>query len=400
MTQTTSIDFQKAPSTRNDAHAQFENLAPELLLMIINHIQDLVSLDSLLRSSPAIYRLFESNAVSITEAVLSFGHIHGHTRVMIRIIALIRSSTLPKPLQNLQEFRRCVTYNALNNRVRPMKDGLSPSYLSEDTTPAVLRSILASARRIECLSLDCLEHYLSRFRALRPETPGGRPPRSYCPPKGFIGWKEAAQPEGKKYEVEDVGPPSWVEEQRVIRAFWRVQVWYDLQKAVACSMLEWPEKGVPVLRRSPWVLYKGSPLHQTAGPRGQGGSRVDHEFQEISSIVEYIQEIQGEDDERHFLRGAQALLDTEPREVKRKWPAPVPGPKDWLEVTWVAPASLFHFYTVYSFNNIAPWRRFGFAFWSESRLSGYGFLNPDFCKGGIQRRTNWIFHYVWRSILK
>jgi hypothetical protein len=101
-----------------------------------------------------------------------------------------------------------------------------------------------------------------------------------------------------------------------------VQVWYDFQKAVAYSMLEWPDEGVPGLRRSPWVLYGNSPLHQTAGPRGQGGSRVDHEFQEISSIIEYIQEIHGEDDERHFLHGAQALLEAEPREVKRKWQAP------------------------------------------------------------------------------
>jgi len=198
-----------------------------------------------------------------------------------------------------------------------MKDGLSQSYLSQNTKPAVLRSILASARRIQCLSLDCLEHYLSQFRALRPETPHGKPPRPYCPPKGFIGW-EAARPEGKKYEVEDVGSPSWVEEQRFIRAVWRVQVWYDLQKAVAYSMLEWPDEGVPGLRRTPRVLYEDSPLHQTAGPRGQGGSRVDHEFQEISSIIEYIQEIHGEDDERHFFHGAQALLEADPGEVKRK----------------------------------------------------------------------------------
>ena len=52
--------------------------------------------------------------------------------------------------------------------------------------------------------------------------------------------------------------------------------------------------------------------------RGDGGSRVDHEFQEISSIIEYIQEIHGEDDERHFFHGAQALLEADPGEVKRK----------------------------------------------------------------------------------
>ena len=66
----------------------------------------------------------------------------------------------------------------------------------------------------------------------------------------------------------------------------------------------------------------------------------------------------------------------------------------------MAPASLFHFYTVLSFNNIAPWRRFGFAFWGESRLSGYGFLHPDFYRSGIQRRTNAIFHYAWKSVLE
>lgn len=50
-------------------------------------------------------------------------------------------------------------------------------------------------------------------------------------------------------------PPSWIEEQRVTRAFWRIQIFHDPQKAAAASLLNWPEEDIEELSSGPLKLY-------------------------------------------------------------------------------------------------------------------------------------------------
>jgi len=219
--------------TKGEAHNGLECLAPEVLLMIATQLPDLVSLDSLLRASPNTFRLFNNgNAVKITEAVLSAGFTHHHIRVIICVIVLIRSSNLP--IHNLDDFRKQVTLEAMENRTPTPGSGFSPIHLSPTTTPAVLRSILASARRITCLTLDCLEYYLAQFRSLKPQHVIDRKFQLV----GYQPWE--VHPERRECPTQEVGPPSWTEEQRVFRAFWRIQVICDLKTAASHSLLRWP----------------------------------------------------------------------------------------------------------------------------------------------------------------
>ena len=99
-----------------------EYLAPEILLKIIIQLPDLASLDSAVRASPIIFRVFDKYAVEIIEAVLSSGHTDGHIRVTIRVIALIRSSTLPTA--SLAEFKKRVTMRAMQHRLSKSEDGV------------------------------------------------------------------------------------------------------------------------------------------------------------------------------------------------------------------------------------------------------------------------------------
>lgn len=157
-----------ATLTKSKAEIGIEYVPPEVLLMIATQLPNLLALDSLLRASPNTFRLFNSgNAVKITEAVLSGGSTNPHVRVIICVIALIRSSNLP--IHSLDDFKSQVTFEVMENRTATSERGFSPTHLSPDTTPAVLRSILASVRRITCLTLDCLKYYLHQFRSLKPQ---------------------------------------------------------------------------------------------------------------------------------------------------------------------------------------------------------------------------------------
>ncbi|KUJ14448.1 uncharacterized protein LY89DRAFT_736482 [Mollisia scopiformis] len=144
-----------------------ESLAPELLLVITTKLPDLGALDSLLRASPNTFRLFNTeNVVKITESILSSGSIHQHVRVIIYVIALIRSSALP--ISNLDDFTEQVMLEAMKTWPPALGSGFNPIRRSP-TTSAVLRSILSTYRRITILTQGCLEFYLDRYRSLRPQ---------------------------------------------------------------------------------------------------------------------------------------------------------------------------------------------------------------------------------------
>jgi hypothetical protein len=97
----------------------------------------------------------------MVDKIISSGHAHAHSRV------LIRSSTLP--IKTLANFQSLVIEEAMSNRIQPNRNGLPSQFLDEGTEPAVLRGIPESARLIACLALDCSEHYLSKFGELKPE---------------------------------------------------------------------------------------------------------------------------------------------------------------------------------------------------------------------------------------
>ena len=116
--------------------------------------------------------------------------------------------------------------------------GFRPDSLPENASPAMLRSILATNRRITCLTLDCLEAYLKEFKSTKPlhlveedyQWQGVRP------------WKEEVP--HRMFQTKDIGPPSWAEEQRVYRAFLHLQVLWDIRYAATHSLLVCPARDV------------------------------------------------------------------------------------------------------------------------------------------------------------
>jgi hypothetical protein len=416
MTATTSHgDIPEAHSpapTTAEAWKGFESLASETILSIVTQLPDLVSLDSLLRASPVCFRLFDEYAVEIFEAILSSGFTHGHISAMIRIIAFIRSSTLP--IHGLDEFKKKVTHEAMNHRIRPSKDGFVPLDIPKDTPPGVLRSILATDRRIMCLAIDCIKIHLGRFKVLRPQQ---LVDKRFCfktnlstnPELGYVpAWE--SRPRGKKVTIRHSGPPSWVEEQRVIRALWRVQILTDLKKATARSLLNWPKGDIDVVNSmDPVDLYIGYDSNTYFG--------YHPEIEEINTVIKFVQErprysysISSDDDSRK-------QLSPPPQEFNREWPAPIPCDKDCpfkedrTALTSPTYGYFFYFcaqccrlsrnvryvsneYSPLKYISFDPFRRLGFAIWSTQRMSRYGL---------VRRRDNRIsddfFYFTWLSIL-
>lgn len=380
----------------------FERLAPELLLHILTHLPDLESLDNLLRASPAASRLFDVYGVEIFEGVLSSSVPYGHTCALIRIVALVRSSSLPPLACDLISFRNFVRHESTSHRYNPPLWTL-PSPILSDVSVTVLRGLLATHRKIVCLTISCLKFYLNRFKPLRPshlvDTKFHFESDYYGPDGHYVpSWQQT--PAERPFPVHDIGPPTWVEEQRVLRAFWRVQLFRELKTAINASVVNWPENDVRKLNDMAEVGLYDVPLPNLLDEVGepflyQQNTLLEHEL--IWSVVNYTK------DDRQTIT-APAFLQT-----RRDWSNPTAkGQQDWNTISdyllWTH--IFFHEVTGGAGGHVVsglcsplqhvsfePFRRLGFVIWDTERMVGYGLLDPEY---GFKDDS---YLLAWKSIL-
>ncbi|KAI8721475.1 hypothetical protein NCS52_00595200 [Fusarium sp. LHS14.1] len=242
-------------SAQNTA-ASLELLPPEILLPIVTSISGLDTLWGLLRASPQVWRLFHSHALAITEGILSGPNsiLPPKVKELIRGVILVRSEALP--FRDLAEFqvqflRGVIPFFQPNDATFV---ALGPELLSETTVPvSVLRSIVATAHQISALSQACLASYLRRLR-----DPSFRPLHAFDPkPYYTLGygpnddWVAAwdRQFVGTPAKVVDAGQPTWVEEMRVLRAMWIIQLVGEVHRLAHYKRdtMGWPIHDVEML---------------------------------------------------------------------------------------------------------------------------------------------------------
>ncbi|KAL2063162.1 hypothetical protein VTL71DRAFT_6234 [Oculimacula yallundae] len=145
---------------------------------------------------------------------------------------------------NLKVFLIKTTIFAMRERVHSFRTHLSPLFLNSDTTPSILRGILASNRHITNMSLQLLETHLARLRKLKPQRAldASQPTTD---PSAMRHLLDGVKME--EYPVHDIGCQTWTEEQRVIRGFWRFQMLYDMKRLGKSRLLRWLEADLVVL---------------------------------------------------------------------------------------------------------------------------------------------------------
>jgi hypothetical protein len=162
---------------------------------------------------------------------MTAGSTHPHIQTLIRVTALIRSSTLP--ILDLEAFRKQVSLEAMGVRSLKSEPCFDFVRLNQQINRAILSSILATAQRIEHLTQICLKYYLARFKRIRPLYPVDE--KAHL--SGFRPWER--QPELRSYPTVAIAQPFAVEIQRVSRAFWRLHFISDLRKAASSSRVDW-----------------------------------------------------------------------------------------------------------------------------------------------------------------
>lgn len=395
--------------------SDWETLPTEISISILKQLPDLTTLYNYISSSPAAARIFDTHAVEIVESHLASGTIHAYTCGIIRLAAYVRSGVRPPGVTDLYDFNNLYVHETTQHRYEPprwtqaplrlMQQQPSSSSAADDNNTAAvsasaLRSVLASQHRSERLVAGCLAMYLPRFQALQPLHLADHDHAWESVYHGldkteFVGsWQ--MQPATVPFPKRDVGAPTWCEEQRLLRAAWRVQLFEDVKAAaVAGRFLErWPDREVQRLQRNDatclMAVETEDLIEEQSWEPDIHHQFIDVEHELIYTVLDYV------DTTKKDVDGSAAVHhDAELRRLpSRQWPAPVPSRRDILEVEWYTSAVALVFQRVYGeeYGHVVedwctplqhvPWdfyRRRGFAIWSEERMLGYGLLGRQFC---------------------
>lgn len=395
----------------NKTPTGWEDLPTEIKVHILSELRDLGSLGALFHASPTLYRTFGHNIRDYTEAIFASGYVCGHIAVLFRICALIQSGRLP--VHTTKEFFRRVTGEAMcyYMRIRESPWGVAPRKLDGEVDPVIVRRLLVTSRLIQNLADRCLHVYLERFKSLRPESnpswqKGSRKRVGRPYHVDYIDGKPAGTP----YNVQDLDGFQWEEEQRVLRAIWRVQLIYELKRAVLkVKNLKWED---PCKVTSTPTIQQSSPL-DSEDLTSFYGSRYDYqkfiwpvrsqlgqlsddwydlrsvihpEYEELHGVAEFIRQQHGEEAGRNYING---LLCLRTLEYTRSKTIPVlsPTPNCWRTLVGTNDATWFYFCPrdppdelTFRRQNFDHFAYFGFTFWCKVRMQRYGFLKDRKCR--------------------
>jgi hypothetical protein len=220
--------------TANPERDAFGRPPEELRIKIIKLSPDPFSLRNLAHASPAMGRVLKRYPLEILEFVLDVT-VPAETRRLMSAVLKGRFSRFPASLSEAQKVAKIDSTTAIEMR---------SSRLNQ--TAAAVRSLLATAENVHAWSHACLEHLIRKSMELRPST-------LIKLGTGRKFWEEFEMAESRDdYLLQYTGLPSWVEEQRMIKAFWRIQFFLELQDAGDKGRLgtHWRGQEVDVLSKS------------------------------------------------------------------------------------------------------------------------------------------------------
>jgi hypothetical protein len=372
--------------TEGDA---FGRLPEELRIKIIKFSPDPWSLRNLAHASPAMGRVLNRYALEIVEVVLDVT-VPVQTRRLMGAVLRARFSRFPASLSEAQKVTKTDSTMAT--------DEMRPSGM--DRAAAAVRSLLATAENVHAWSHACLEHLVRKSMELRPSTLIEKGP-------GRTSREQFENAESRKdYLPQYTGPPSWVEEQRMIKSFWRLQFFLELQDASNKGRLGtcWPGEEVEALSKSsPDGFYDmfNFEREQTLTACDFFGAVTSGAIALVAAVYNNAYGLPT----IRWIGGAVPRCScAEPPSFERNKDNFFQGPEN-LDANQMS----YHFQRAMSNCDqyedagpvllpfpFQPWRKYGFAIWDGKRMADLGMRDP---KGKSFLRNRMRYSFRWFSIL-
>ncbi|KAH9220470.1 hypothetical protein DL95DRAFT_479112 [Leptodontidium sp. 2 PMI_412] len=287
----------------------------------------------------------------------------------------------------------------------------------------VLREVLATNRKILRLTLDCLQYYLDKFQPLRPSRLADwtfRYKAIFKDVKNFERpWR--LNPAEVPYPVQAFESPSWIEQQRVIRALWRIGLFYEFKDAIGTSCILWPEKDISRAWTIGLKYFYDVPMYL---PDGDGARLMEEDLCADSGPITFEDTLLEDELVRSVLdylaEDRDPMLESTYFQFKAAWEPPLVPPiqheRGWESLDTCHNSPMWRFFYLMSgpatqhksdpmsplqHVPFLPFRRLGLAIWCRLRLSRHGFLSD------LDRNTQELYDpnesmslcAAWRSVL-
>ncbi|KAK1589892.1 uncharacterized protein LY79DRAFT_556023 [Colletotrichum navitas] len=370
-------------------------LPREILILILAELPDARALYQLIRASPAACRLYTAVGAEVLERVLARS-VPPQIHQLIRLVGVIRTSTPSSPIApSFQAFLgQYIRPAADDKEYFPLAPPLSQTCSGEKELGGV-RKLLLIARRIACLTSLCIASYRERCLSI---TPSHRTERggSSC---GMTSkpWEERS--DGIPYRPRDVGPPTWIEEQRVMRGLWRLQVFHELKTASSEDRTRWSERD-----KREAADMTPEDFFDVWGPQ----------LEELLTVVDFVREYTTKPEERFALQDCDMRLPDPPtgNGSAPSWPVLCQAPPTDAWPGWTrrlnTPPTAWAFFGHLHTNprspirgvEFWPFRKLGLAIWGREKLAKLELTNPAgvaASKGPLGSRED--LEFTWRSLL-
>lgn len=196
----------------------------EILSIINTYTADWVGLENLCQVFPQVADLFAGDANSKADL--------GAIRLVESILKEnpIMSHELHRHFRMIMKLQQPSLADSNITIFMDRDYSLSSMACSLSITRGMLQEIVATAANIQRLACACLAALLTRLRKVQPRrwVVHMYPENNCCRVTGTV-----------PYEQRDAGPPSWIEEYRVYRALWHLQLHCDL--LIVAERLKWPQ---------------------------------------------------------------------------------------------------------------------------------------------------------------
>lgn len=153
----------------------------------------------------------------------------------MRLVALVRTCTKEyPPAASLEAFTAQYIAPANPGHRAALQAPVPPlvSIYKQSPSSSSCSELLTKSRQVAQVTASCLAYFRGRCLVCRPHHSVNHTDSYAHSPKP---WRERFPT--VPYKPLDVGPPSWVEEQRVARALWRLQLLLELKRASADGRL-------------------------------------------------------------------------------------------------------------------------------------------------------------------
>ncbi|GAM88120.1 hypothetical protein ANO11243_061510 [Dothideomycetidae sp. 11243] len=372
-----------------------QSLPLEVLLNIVRQVTDLDTLANFLEASPSVSRLLGHGLSDVFERCLDAAYIDRDTKTIIYTTAYLRQGCLP--VKSLDELRRRVTSDSITHRdcrgggmmgdyyadawYVHEADIFTPTSLPKECPSAITRSMLATFRRTTFLTMTCLDLHLQRFRALQPRRAADP---EWGPKDVDLSRLRDGRPVSIPIATHDIGPPRWLEEQFMARAFWRVQFVQDIRRALRIGLLaDWSPQDIVQLNTLSMIGVYDLPGLELDMRRAASCGQNPLVFQDPSELTliqiakDYLEQNPGAGPSPSWRR-------TGPEYSRPLLLPPIPNrPPPWtdqdrLSDYWsqgsVRFANTFQRFQCGYLKSLflAPYRHLGIPIWCAERLDGYG----------------------------